>query len=488
MADDSDDLQEKRLCCQCIGEPFLSGVVMRTGEVQHCAYCESTDKTLSIGDVAAMVEVAFEQHFVRTSSEPHSWQITMLSDRESNYSWEREGEPVIDAIANAAEIPREAAEDIQQVLADEHGDFDKAAAGIEDEFDSDACYRERDVNTGGWTAEWEAFERSLKTEARFFSQTAAAHLEAIFNGLDELATRDGRPLIAVAGPSETLKSLFRARVFQAEDQLLDALMRPDAHLGSPPARLAAAGRMNPRGISVFYGAGDAHTAIAEVRPPVGSRVAVAQFDIIRPLRLLDLTALSDVRIEGSVFDPDFAGLLERTSFLRTLSRRITRPVMPDDEALEYLATQAIADFLATDGRRLDGIIFRSVQAAGDVRNVVLFHKAARVEAVSLPKGASIFARSGDWYEEGFEIDYQVQVEIPRTGADGKTPDPDALGPQATFELWTDSHADRRDPAVRICLDTITVHEVNRVRFETAAHRVRRSTHEKWPPVEGYEPF
>lgn len=488
MADDCDDLREKRLCCQCIGESFLSGVVMRTGEVDDCAYCERADKTLSISDIAAMVEVAFEQHFIRSSAEPDSFQIAMLSDRESDYSWERDGEPVVDAIANAAEISQEAAEDIQQVLADEHGDFDNAAAGIEDEFDGDAYYRERDVNTDGWTAEWETFERSLKTEARFFSQIAAAHLEAVFEGLDELATRDGRPLIALAGPSETLGSLFRARVFQAEDPLLDALMQPDTHLGPPPARMAAAGRMNPRGISVFYGASDAHTAIAEVRPPVGSRVAVAKFDIIRPLRLLDLTALSDVRIKGSVFDPDFAGRLERTSFLRTLSRRITRPVMPDDEALEYLATQAIADFLATDGRRLDGIVFPSVQAAGDVRNVVLFHKAARVEAVSVAKGASISARSGDWYEEGFEIDYQVHVETLQAGSEELTPDPNSLAPREVFEQWTDPRADQRDPALRIRLDSISVHEVDRVKFETTAYRVRRSTHERWRPVRGEEPY
>jgi hypothetical protein len=74
-------------------------------------------------------------------------------------------------------------------------------------------------------------------------------------------------------------------------------MRPDRHLGSPPSGAAAAGRMNARGISVFYGANDPRVALAEVRPPVGSRVAVARFEIIRPLRLLDLTALSDATVE-----------------------------------------------------------------------------------------------------------------------------------------------------------------------------------------------
>lgn len=85
-------------------------------------------------------------------------------------------------------------------------------------------------------------------------------------------------------------------------------------------------------------------------------------------------------------------------FLRSLSQRITRPVMPDDEAFEYLPTQAIADFLATENElRLDGIVFPSVQAARDVVNVVLFHKAAGVEAIELPDGTEIEARTGQMY-------------------------------------------------------------------------------------------
>ena len=68
-------------------------------------------------------------------------------------------------------------------------------------------------------------------------------------------------------------------------------------------------------------------------------------------------------------------------FLRFLSQNMTRPVMPDEEALEYLPTQAVADFLATQQKpAIDGIVFPSVQAGGDDLNVVLFHKAARVIA------------------------------------------------------------------------------------------------------------
>jgi hypothetical protein len=171
--------------------------------------------------------------------------------------------------------------------------------------------------------------------------------------------------------------------------------------------------MNARGISVFYGANDPIAAIAEVRPPVGSQVAVAQFEIIRKLRLLDLTALKDVRVSGSIFDFGSAARLERAQFLRSLSGRITQPVMPDDEPFEYLATQAIADFLATESSLpVDGILFPSVQVAGNVLNVVLFHKSARVEAMDIPKGTEITARTGQLGEDGWEHDYSVIEEVP----------------------------------------------------------------------------
>src|SRR5260221_11974731 len=106
--------------------------------------------------------------------------------------------------------------------------------------------------------------------------------------------------------------------------------------------------MSARGISVFYGATNASVALAEVRPPVGSKVVVARFIITRPLRLLDLTALDDVRDGGSIFDPSLKGRLERAAFLRSLGQCMTRPVMPDDEAFDYVTTQAITNYLATD--------------------------------------------------------------------------------------------------------------------------------------------
>lgn len=112
------------------------------------------------------------------------------------------------------------------------------------------------------------------------------------------------------------------------------------------------------------------------------------------------TALGNTWDDGSNFDPTFKSPLERIAFLQLLGDRMTQPVMPDDEAFDYLPTQAIADFLATQNKpQFDGIIFRSVQVKGG-RNVVLFHKAARVETMKLPQGTEIEAHSGYGTEDG----------------------------------------------------------------------------------------
>lgn len=476
-----DELKEKRLCRHCVGEAYLRAEIQAAGKPAECAYCGETAESFTIGEMCERIEAAFAQHYVRTSNQPDSWQLSLLSDRESDYDWERDGEPVADAIMNAADIPQEAAEDIQSLLADEHGDFDSAAMGEETEFDGESYYEEKGASDEAWQEEWRSFERSLKTEARFFSRTAAAHLASIFEGLDVMETRDGRPLVITAGLGTALTSVYRARVFQSDNQLAEALARPDRHLGSPPTLLAAAGRMNARGISVFYGANTPEVAIAEVRPPVGAQVAVAQFEIINPLRLLDLTALKDVAMGGSVFDAALAGRMERAMFLRSLSQRITRPVMPDDEAFEYLATQAVADFLATEAETpLDGIVFPSVQAAGAVMNVVLFHKAARVEARDLPDGTEVSARTGRWEEEGWEVDYEVIEQTPPA----LPPPAEGNAPSAGIDLaslirpWTPPDEDWREPALRIVIDSIKVHVVERVQFKTSEHAVRRLRWEK----------
>jgi len=287
-----------------------------------------------------------------------------------------------------------------------------------------------------------------------------------------------------AGPGKALSALYRARVFQANEKLEEALARPDRHLGSPPSVQAAAGRMNARGISVFYGASAPEVALAEVRPPVGSQVAVARFEIIRPIRLLDLTAFDTVRMRGSIFDPGYAGRLERASFLRSLSQRMTRPVMPDDEAFDYLATQAVADFLATSlAGNIDGIIFPSAQVTGEALNVVLFHKAAFVEIEEVPAGTKVRVSLGLNTEDGWERDYAVTEQVPKKSEQSPLPCRD--WPPNFADLIVSPPPDMPPyeagsglPTLKIDHKSIEVHIVRAVEFKTDRYAVSRYRWEK----------
>jgi hypothetical protein len=331
--------------------------------------------------------------------------------------------------------------------------------------------------------DWRSLENSLKTEARFFSRTAANHLTSIFDGIGELETREGVPLVVDAGPGTDFHTLYRARVFQSDDKLEAALGRPDIHLGSPPEPLAAAGRMNARGISVFYGASNQKAAIAEVRPPVGSQIAVAQFEMIRKLRLLDLTALSDIRVTGSLADFGLAGRMEDAVFLRSLSGRITRPAMPDDEPSEHLATQAIIDFLATEASApIDGIMFPSLQTLGHDLNVVLFHKAARVGPMNVPDRTEISASTGRWAEDGWVEDYEVLEKVPpfHARADENEQKLGSPGSAAIAEAvpLDPRNADRRDETLRIVPESVQVHRIKSVEFATDVFTVKRHRRQK----------
>lgn len=480
---ESDDLKNKRQCFRCVGEDFLKRDIQANGKRRKCSYCGKVGKSYSIGEMSERIETAFAEHYNRTSDQPTSFHYAMLADKEINYVWYRDGEEVVYAIMNAADIPEEAASDIQRILDEKFGDFESATMGEETEFARKSHYEEKGPDDSYWQVEWRQLEQSLKSQARFFNHLAAQHLTTIFEGLDTMRALDGRPMIIDAGPSTSLVALYRARVFQSDESLEAALRKPDQHIGSPPSADANAGRMNAKGISVFYGANNPVVALAEIRPPVGSQVVVARFEIIRPIRLLDLTALENVTTEGSIFDPVFNRRLEQAMFLRSLSRRITKPVMPDDEAFEYLPTQAIADFLANEATtNIDGIVFPSVQAAGKALNVVLFHKAARVEEIDFPAGTEVNVSLGSMGEDGWEVDYSITEWVPpkKDETEQRPQLPSSVHSDLydlnDIEVLDDLNCGIREKTLKIDLKTLKVHAVKAVDFTTDEHSV---SHHQW---------
>ena len=228
--------------------------------------------------------------------------------------------------------------------------------------------------------------------------------------------------------------------------------------------------MNARGISTFYGATDREVALSEVRPFVGSRVVTAKFDLLRPISLLDLEALSEVSASGSLFDDNHRYQMAKANFLQSLSQKMTAPVMPDAEIFEYLPTQVIAEYLASQmNPELDGIFYPSAQTKTGKNNVVLFHESSLVERLEISDDTAIFVETGIQTADGFEPEYWVfQRTAPKEEAT------DATDPFAAEMSQKVRSGDRRIPALRIDLSSVEVHHIESVVYKHSDYQVHRS--------------
>lgn len=407
----SEILKENSICFVCIGEQFLSKEVEFEGCIGHCSYCDSEENEVyDLLKFAERIDKAFEQHYVRMGENPpDDWSIEQI--KEMAGEWEPEGVPIIYAIMDAANISEEIARDVQKILESTHYSRSNAEIGETSDYYRELNYDFKGPDDVEWQTKWVKFEQIIKTKNRYFNSEAAVILRKVFDDIDSLSLSFERPVVRVIGIGTDITFLYRGRVFQSDEKLKLALESPDLELGPTPWRSAKGGRMNASGISVFYGATNPEAVLAEIRPPVGSKALIGKFEILRPLRMLDISAFNSSFFEGSIFDTMYAELLSRSIFLRNLSQRMTRAIMPDDELFDYLPTQVIADFLGSE-LKFDGIIFPSAQSKKGL-NIALFNHASRVKEIKYPENSRIEVRLTDW-EDDFEIEsYSVNIFKPK---------------------------------------------------------------------------
>ena len=167
--------------------------------------------------------------------------------------------------------------------------------------------------------------------------------------------------------------LWRAQLGHAWEPLhQDGEYIDDVPTPFPPERMkplpdrAVEGRANPKGIPYLYLATNRDTALAEVRPWIGSLVSVGQFKTLRPLRVVNCASDhkgSRVYVGGEP-SPD---VRERHVWL-DIDRAFARPVTPSDDVADYVPTQILAELFTANG--FDGVAYRS--ALGPGHNVALF--------------------------------------------------------------------------------------------------------------------
>ncbi|WP_448710841.1 RES domain-containing protein [Microbacterium profundi] len=227
---------------------------------------------------------------------------------------------------------------------------------------------------------WEAFQETVKTQSRFVFIGSSARV----GYEEEPPARIAKFLKALLAyvESDLLRSLpegtklYRGRMVDDLDKCRgDIEAEPSTQLGPAPSAKAEAGRLNAKGISLFYAADDVDTAVGEIalHSPYDKAI-MGGFVTQRPIQILDFTRRLTTLPSIFATDEESRDRWLFARFAERFAKRITAPVLLDGRQLvDYTPTQVVAEYLRyVPVTRIDGIAWPSHVGAGAGKNVALF--------------------------------------------------------------------------------------------------------------------
>jgi len=129
---------------------------------------------------------------------------------------------------------------------------------------------------------------------------------------------------------------------------------------------AREGRVNPKGLPCLYLATDKETAMAEVRPWLGSYISVGQFKTLKDLVLVDCSV--DHGRGFTIFFEEPTPDQREKAVWGDIDEAFSEPVTSGDSTADYAPTQILGESFRRQG--FDGIAYKSLLGAGF--NVALF--------------------------------------------------------------------------------------------------------------------
>ncbi len=455
------------ICLDHIDNPHLRARLAPKARQATCDECGDTGPTVDFELLAEQIDEAFLSNYEPTGFDQSPAAATIF--------------------AEIAGIDSDLAWRIEEHLCDLHQQ-EAEASDTWNPYDYSTGFRRSGTPHFWQEQRWERFCNTLRRTARHINAEAMAWLDDVFEDIDNHRTWDAKSVIRLVLPGQPDSHFYRARVASDQDELRRILRQPVLQLGPLPPGRGQGGRLNAPGIPGFYGAIDEATCIAEIRPPVGAHVVVGRFEVLRPLHLLDFSALENLSPQANPFDPQFEAKRDRAHFLRSLGEQISRPVLPGAETLGYVPTQVVAEYLE---HRLippiDGILYKSTQRGSTGGNVMLFNRAARVEP--FPHHShfidldirTVDVDAGD-DDDSIHLSVQeidaIEPPDPLAALNGTVSHIPAPLPDTFVQLDID---DDRPLCLRLAPENIAVRAVRAIAYEVVPRQVFAPT--SWPTTE-----
>jgi hypothetical protein len=68
------EIEQRRICGDCVGEEYLGVQIQSRGDDENCYYCDSDTRTIPVGELATEINSALESHYSRTSIDPEGYE------------------------------------------------------------------------------------------------------------------------------------------------------------------------------------------------------------------------------------------------------------------------------------------------------------------------------------------------------------------------------------------------------------------------------
>ena len=312
------------VCDGCIAERALEAVILQHAEAERsCNYCGHAP--------AAPLDVLLKYFVEGLTNEYEDIDDAgvFYDGREGGYQWHRKW------------WTSELVQDFGYIFRD-----DRLLAAVEDAI-HDHLWVERAFieprRDGALITSWKQFSRIVMFETRY----------VLWQTVDDYDYGAGE--IPPAEILQRLKDLVQehdliqrvpagSRFWRAHTHSKPQIERTASRLGTAPTKKArSATRMSPAGISKFYGAEDAETAIREVvHRSADKYVTYGQFEVTSDIWIVDFTRVPDV---PSMFDPLLGAGHREINFLNKFAKQISKRVKRKHKEFAYVPTQIVTEYL-----------------------------------------------------------------------------------------------------------------------------------------------
>ncbi len=329
-------------CVNCFDDDFLKFQIQERGERNNCDFCGSINvycidpKELAdffeplMGIYSAVDDFLPMEELKRWDGE-YIWDKLQSDWEIFNDDYDCDQEKLIKCMFSPSNPS-----DPELYLLDSYVERESEYFGIADE------------KEGVLRGQWEEFVEVIKNNNRFLHGKRILDEELLLSLIQELEFTMKQKSI-----------LFRSRNSYNEGKI------ECSDMGMPDPIKAKSARANPVGIPYLYCASDIETAIYENRPSITDNVTVAHFEVIEPIKVIDLRFYSPFVFWRS---EDFESAISQIDFFYKLGENLTKPINPKVAEIEYLSTQYICELIKYQG--WEGVLYKS--CLGEGYNVALF--------------------------------------------------------------------------------------------------------------------